>query len=186
MELVIPSFYRMLTTGMLLWIGRKKEDILALSVKPDGTKALSDLRLLTVYHPTHYPEPMDPSLLYVLAYGGPSLGWIDGQPREATVEYRLMKGTQIQAPSGPAAIVADAPMLGDIVEALLVELSQLGKGQPGRSTVYWPNGVLEDDDLERHCRLQRADVSYHPSLTGLDGNALDAIAYRMMCNFTVG
>ena len=186
MEQVIPSFYRMLTTGILRWIGNKKTDILAMSEKPDTTKALTDINLLTIWHPTHYPNPVSSSILYLIAWGAPRVSYQDGQPKEATVEYRLMKGTQIQASSGVAAIVGDAPMLGDIVEALLVELQQLGKGQPGRSVSYRPDAVTENIDFERHCRLERAEISYHPSLLDVEGNALYAIAYQMICTFTIG
>jgi len=179
-------YNRLLTTGLLRWIGNMESDIIAMSEKPDGTKALTALRLLTLYHEAHFPSPTSPSLLYVLAYGGPAVNYREGLPREATVEIRLMKGTQITAPSGPAAIVADAPLLGDIAEALIMELSMLGHGGPGRSVIYKPDATTEDKDFERNCRLTGARIGYMPSLEGTDGKVIEAIAYRLLCTFTLG
>jgi hypothetical protein len=182
---VTTRFSRALTTGVLRWLGKLESDIVDLSKKSDGTKVLTDVIYLTIYHPTHYPQPLPSSTLYLIAYGGPAIDWRDGQPVSATVEYRLMKGTVLQA-DGSAAVVADAPLLGDIAEALLTWFSQLGKAWPGKSSVYTPANTLEERDFERLCRLDRAEMRYHAEVSGPDGNAVNAIAYTIVCTWNLG
>jgi len=172
-------FSRLITAGLLRWIGSLEADILALSAKPDTTKALSALRLVTLYHPTHFPEPTDDSYLYIVLLGPPSMRWEAGRLVQATLALVIMKGTQVQTTDGVASVVADAPLLGDIVELLLTEIAQFGHATYGGATASRPDGVTETLPFERLCRLQSANVTYHPSLEDINGGEIHAVAYRM-------
>lgn len=178
--------HRVVTTGALLWLGSKASDILALSKKPDGTQALTDVYLLTVHTPEHYPGDFEPDKLYIIAYGGPQIQVTGDGTWQATVEYRLVKSTVVESSGSPAAIAADAPLLGDIADYVLTSLALLGRVKPGTSRTYAPDGTAEAQAFETACRLVDATATYHPGHEGLGDNAKHAIAYRLVCTFSLG